>query len=69
MSRDEINDSFPCPCCRHRTIGEPGGYEICDVCNWEDDPVQSERPDLTGGANKLSLHQARAQWHSGSMEK
>lgn len=65
MSTDEINDSFQCPCCGHQTIGELGGYEICDVCNWEDDPVQSEHPDLAGGANELSLHLARIHWQSG----
>lgn len=39
-----------------------GGYEICDVCNWEDDPVQSSDPDYAGGANELSLNQARKEW-------
>jgi hypothetical protein len=54
------------------TIGEPGGYEICDVCFWEDDPVQSKNIDLSGGANDVSLKEARANYQSFgaiSMEK
>ena len=51
-----------CPCCRSRTIGELGNYEVCDVCGWEDDPVQSTDPDYAGGANTDSLNKARARW-------
>ena len=52
---------YPCPCCRFLTIGEepPGTFEICPVCFWEDDNVQFEDPDYTGGANRVSLSQAR----------
>lgn len=53
---------FPCPCCGYLTLGErpPGTYEICPVCCWEDDYVQFHDPDSAGGANKVSLRQARA---------
>ncbi len=52
---------YPCPCCGFLTIGEqsPGTFEICPVCDWEDDNVQSEDPDYAGGANKVSLNEAR----------
>lgn len=52
---------FPCPCCGYLTIGEepPGTFEICPVCFWEDDNVQFEDPDYSGGANSVSLNQAR----------
>lgn len=52
---------YPCPCCAFLTISEepPGTFEICPVCCWEDDNVQFEDPDYTGGANKVSLKQAR----------
>jgi hypothetical protein len=33
----------------------PGTYEICEVCDWEDDPVQLRFPNMRGGANKISL--------------
>lgn len=51
----------PCPCCGYLTIGEqpPGMFEICPVCFWEDDNVQFEDPNYTGGANRVSLNQAR----------
>jgi len=51
-----------CPCCGNRTLPEqpPGSYEICPVCFWEDDPVQFEDADFQGGANVVSLNQARA---------
>lgn len=50
-----------CPGCAYPTLRERGGYEICDVCNWEDDhqddPVADE---IWGGPNgTLSLTQNR----------
>lgn len=49
-----------CPCCGCFTLEEGGGnYEICPVCFWEDDPVQNKYPDMAGGANEVSLFQAR----------
>ena len=50
-----------CPCCGHRTLGspDPGSYEICSVCYWEDDLVQFDDPDYWGGANGLSLREAQ----------
>lgn len=53
---------FKCPCCGSETIGELGEYEICIVCKWEDDPVQSDDPDYAGGANHISLNEARKIW-------
>ena len=35
-------------------------FDICDNCGWQDDGVQSNDPDLKGGANKMSLNEARA---------
>jgi hypothetical protein len=26
-----------CPCCGYPTLGASGAYEICFLCNWEDD--------------------------------
>jgi Cysteine-rich CPCC len=52
---------YPCPCCGYLTLPEPptGTYEICPVCFWEDDNIQFDDPDYEGGANKVSLRQAR----------
>ena len=51
-----------CACCGSNVIHERGTFEICPVCNWEDDPAQAGDPDLAGGANELSLNEARAAW-------
>ncbi len=49
-----------CPCCGCRSLQAPPGlYEICPVCFWEDDPRQRENPAYAGGANGLSLVEAR----------
>ena len=52
---------YKCPCCGFLTLSEqpPGTFEICPVCNWEDDAAQAANPTLEGGANRVSLEQAR----------
>jgi hypothetical protein len=52
---------FPCNCCGFRTLLSPesGSYEVCPVCFWEDDPVQAEDLSFAGGANAISLAEAR----------
>lgn len=46
---------FPCPACGFLVFGEPAGsYDICPVCNWEDDYVQLRHP-LVRGANAQNL--------------
>ncbi len=53
--------SFACPCCGYLTFDEEpsGTFEICPVCYWEDDNVQNEDPAYEGGANGVSLLQAK----------
>lgn len=53
--------SLALPVLRYRTFTEapPGSYDICPVCFWEDDPVQFDDPDYDGGANVVSLNEAR----------
>ena len=48
-----------CPCCFSKTLSSTGNYELCPVCFWEDDPIQSSDPNYEGGANKVSLNQAQ----------
>ncbi|RUT05051.1 hypothetical protein DSM106972_038720 [Dulcicalothrix desertica PCC 7102] len=54
-------DKFLCPCCENLTLEEDriGSFEICPVCFWENDNIQFDDPDYEGGANKVSLNQAR----------
>jgi uncharacterized Zn finger protein (UPF0148 family) len=53
---------LPCDCCASPVIRERGTFEICPVCGWEDDPAQARDPELAGGANRMSLNEARARW-------
>lgn len=52
---------YACPCCGYLTFEErpPGTFDICPVCGWEDDEVQFCNPGYAGGANSVSLDQAR----------
>ncbi len=52
---------FACPCCGYKSLNikPPGTFEICEVCYWQDDPIQYNDPDFEGGANKVSLRQAQ----------
>lgn len=59
-NREPSAPGQPCPCCGYLTIDEPGTYEICRVCWWEDDPTMSDDPESTFGANSVSLREARA---------
>jgi Cysteine-rich CPCC len=56
-----LQTRFACPCCGFVTLDQepPGTYMICEVCFWEDDGVQFRDPDYRGGANKVSLNEAR----------
>lgn len=58
-----------CPCCHKYEFSEFGSYEICPICNWEDDPVQEEEPDYSGGANIMSLNEARRAYAEGKIVK
>lgn len=52
---------LPCPCCGFLTLRESyGSYELCPVCDWEDDGVQLANPASPGGANHESLATAQA---------
>jgi hypothetical protein len=53
--------ALPCPCCGYLTMEDdfPGTYDICPVCFWEDDNVQFDDPCYEGGANGVSLNQAK----------
>ena len=52
---------YPCPCCGYFVFaGPPGSYEICPICDWEDDALQLEfGTTLSGGANEPTLLEAQ----------
>jgi uncharacterized Zn finger protein (UPF0148 family) len=52
---------FTCPACAFPTLLDQGGFEVCAVCDWEDDGQDDEdADDILGGPNgKLSLTEYR----------
>jgi len=57
---NEKKIKYRCPCCGYRTLDdEPGCFDICPVCYWEDDNIQRDNPDYKSGANDISLNEAR----------
>ncbi|GKW26028.1 MULTISPECIES: CPCC family cysteine-rich protein [Pectobacterium] len=61
--------NYPCPCCGKHEFEVLGEYDICSHCGWEDDPVQSREPDYPGGANQMSLNEAREAFKNGQKVK
>lgn len=52
-----------CPCCGFPTLSARGDYDICELCNWEDDGrgEAGSDEDVSGGPNgSCSLAEARA---------
>ena len=56
---------FKCPCCGNYTLTEERMWEICPVCNWEDDALQFDNQNLKGGANFFSLNEYRKLFKDG----
>lgn len=54
-------DRYACPCCGLPTIDEPGIYDICAVCWWEDDGQNGNSPF---SPNRMSLAQAKENFRS-----
>ncbi|MDQ6419584.1 CPCC family cysteine-rich protein [Paenibacillus sp. LHD-117] len=50
-----------CPCCGYPTLFERRAWEICSLCNWEDDGQDDPHADkVWGGPNRdYSLTEAR----------
>lgn len=58
----KYKERFKCPCCGYPTLDEQGGYDICLICDWEDDGQNDSNADrVLGGPNgEYSLTQARS---------
>lgn len=48
-----------CACCGEFSLPMESAFEICPICGWQEDDIQEEDPTLTGGANDMSLQQAK----------
>jgi cold shock CspA family protein len=54
--------SHLCPVCGAAVVGQPGDYDICDACSWEDDPSQLDDPSSSGANGAVTLSEARTTW-------
>ena len=56
------NEYIDCPVCGKDKLRE---FDVCGNCNWENDYVQLSKPDYKGGANIMSLNEARKAYRLG----
>ena len=54
-----------CACCGKKLRFQYDCNEICHVCGWEDDDIQNDDPDFAGGANDMSLNEAKEAYKKG----
>ena len=40
-------------------------YDICDICGWQNDLLQNKESDFSGGANVMSLNEAKKAYAEG----
>ena len=62
-----MSSSKRCPVCGKHEFEEENEYEICPICGWEDDLVQRSDPDYRGGANQMSVNEAREAYRNGKL--
>ncbi|MBQ8841105.1 MAG: hypothetical protein IJZ65_00545 [Ruminiclostridium sp.] len=60
-----MEERHNCPICNKYVFEEHNSLEICDVCLWQDDAIQENDPDYRGGANKMSLNEAKEAYKNG----
>jgi len=53
-SKDSI-----CPVCGEYSFEFPDDYDICPICDWENDGLQRDKKDYWGGANVLSVNESK----------
>ncbi len=51
-----------CACCGKAVVDF---FDICEICGWENDLLQNKKPDFKGGANKMSLNEAKKAYAEG----
>lgn len=61
---------YVCKCCGCAALDSADEYDICPVCFWEKDRTQESNPEYKGGANSVSLNEARKNYAEfGACEK
>ena len=51
-----------CPVCGKYEFPEENSFDICPICGWENDGVQAHNHNFAGGANYLSVNEARIEF-------
>ena len=62
MTETKATHTEPCPCCGQTIVGR---FDMCEVCGWENDYQQRDNPDMHGGANSMSLNEAKNAYAEG----
>ncbi len=44
LTKIKVGDSYLCPVCGQYTFERAGDDDICDVCNWQEDPYNMKTP-------------------------
>ncbi len=57
-----ITETNICPVCGKAEVEY---MEVCPVCEWQNDFVQRKHPDWQGGANNMSLNEAKKAYSEG----
>ncbi len=60
-----IKKKKKCACCGNLTLDKDSRFDICRICWWQDDAIQNDDPDYDGGANHMSLNEARQAYKEG----
>jgi len=51
-----------CPVCGKYDFAAENSFDICPICGWENDGVQADDHSYAGGANLLSVKEARIEF-------
>ncbi len=53
-----------CPVCGEYKFARENDFDVCPVCEWENDGIQANDPAYWGGANELCLNDYKKEWGS-----
>ncbi|MBP5060814.1 hypothetical protein HUT27_01160 [Pseudomonas chlororaphis] len=51
-----------CPCCGYRTLSSRANYDICGLCNWEDDGTIAQ--ETYSGPNHMPLREGKEKFRA-----
>lgn len=56
-------EKHKCPVCGKHIFKDIDDHDICPFCHWENDSYGELNPDSDGGANNISLNEAKRIWN------